>query len=284
MDEDYFAVLLFWNDTNEKVNFVWKEEFTQRKKLCLDKLNKDIKDIKEKIEQLKQESISKKERRKRTISRLIVFAIIVSIFFFIVRGCSSYINSVSHQTSMLFKSIKNNNRDKAVLCIRSGADINAKNKWDKTWGTPLLYAVQLGEINMITLLINYGADVNLANVNGTTPIHLVLQSTGTGNGSRGIRDNRLAILEILIKKGADLNAKANNGWTPLVWAISGYDEYDDVRIGEQLRQSRIKCVEMLIKAGADVNAKTNEGETPLSIAKRKQNNEMIALLRRAGAK
>ena len=86
LDEDYFAVLSFWNDTNEKVNFVWKEEFTQRKKLCLDKLNKDIKDIKEKIEQLKRESISKKERRKRTISRLIVFAIIVSIFFFIVRG------------------------------------------------------------------------------------------------------------------------------------------------------------------------------------------------------
>jgi ankyrin repeat protein len=41
---------------------------------------------------------------------------------------------------------------------------------------------------------------------------------------------------------------------------------------------------VLIAAGADVNAKNNFGETALYLARKEENTEVVAVLKRAGAK
>ena len=56
----------------------------------------------------------------------------------------------------------------ATLLLDRGADINAKD--NKGGNTPLHYAVEYGNIEMATLLLDRGADVDIKNNDGYTPL------------------------------------------------------------------------------------------------------------------
>ena len=88
----------------------------------------------------------------------------------------------------------------ATLLIEAGANVNAENKHG--W-TPLSAACTVGDLEMVTLLIEAGADVNAKNMNGNTPLHVACS------------EGRLEIATLLIEEGADVNAKNKRGNTPL---------------------------------------------------------------------
>jgi len=93
---------------------------------------------------------------------------------------------------------------------------------------------------------------------GLTPLHFA-----AGKGHK-------EIVELLIAKGADVSA-ANNKikYTPLHYAtIHGHKE----------------IVVFLITEGADVNAKNDDGKTPLNRAIESDEEDIINLLRKHGAK
>ena len=80
---------------------------------------------------------------------------------------------------------------------------------------PLHYAVSgksllFREIRfeIVKLLIDRGADVNLVTKAGNAPLHIVIDEIGN-----------IEIVEVLIKNGADINAKNNEGKTPLDLSI-----------------------------------------------------------------
>ena len=85
------------------------------------------------------------------------------------------------------------------------ADVNAKNK---TGATPLHFATNYGQLEIVELLISKGADVNAKDHVSITPLHLVPI----------FHNHQLKIAGLLIAKGANVNAKSGDGSTPLDWA------------------------------------------------------------------
>jgi alpha-tubulin suppressor-like RCC1 family protein len=83
--------------------------------------------------------------------------------------------------------------------LNNGANINLK---DEHGNTPLLVACQNGHMNVATLLINRGADVNLANIKGNTPLHYSLAYQHGG------------IAKLLVSKGADEYVLNKEGLSP----------------------------------------------------------------------
>jgi ankyrin repeat protein len=93
--------------------------------------------------------------------------------------------------------------------------------------TPMLFAVQAGDLKSVEALIAAGADVNQAAADGTTPLLASLYnfSSGAGmatgrNASRGLRyAPSLAIANLLLDHGAQINISDRAGYTPLHGAM-----------------------------------------------------------------
>ncbi len=80
------------------------------------------------------------------------------------------------------------------------ADVNLRFRGE----TPLLYATRLRRTRMMRWLLQHGADVNLADNNGRSPLFHAL-----------LRRHPLAELRILLDAGASLTMRAADGSTPL---------------------------------------------------------------------
>lgn len=199
-------------------------------------------------------------------------------------------------TPLLYVVEYNKGRDLVELLIKSGAGLNAKNKFDRT---ALMECALRGYIDVAEILIKAGADVNSKVKSGSTALHMasdilsyekkvevcknmveLLVKAGADVNAKGgygatailpaARIGVKDVVELLIKAGADVNTKTNNddGWTALMCAA--YEGHKDV-------------VEVLIKAGADMNVENKYGDTALIKAARKGHKDVAELLIKAGA-
>jgi ankyrin repeat protein len=119
--------------------------------------------------------------------------------------------------------------------------------------TPLQIAVQKDHRDVVTYLLDSGAEVNSRNKDGYTALHFVTSKT---------------MAELLITRGADVNIPDNYGLIPIHNAV--LEGYRDI-------------VEYLISQGADINYIENKGFTPLRMAVQYQLPDIAELLRRHGA-
>jgi len=106
------------------------------------------------------------------------------------------------------------------------------------------------------LLAQRGADINVSDVFGRTPLH------------RAAEDGRIYVVSLLITKGADVNARDGVNNT----ALHGAAHYGHKQV-----------VEILIKGGADLNIKNIDGRTPLHWAVEMGHREIADLLVSSGA-
>lgn len=121
----------------------------------------------------------------------------------------------------------------------------------------LFEAVEKGDLAQLELLISKGADVNLKDPNGLTPLHIAA------------KEGHVDIAAFLIKNRAEVNARAGEyGLTPLHWAAW---------------KGHKRVVEMLIDAGAQVNVHTAAGHTPFRIAVDFGHIDIVRLLMSKGA-
>ncbi len=155
---------------------------------------------------------------------------------------------------------------------KSGDVAKLKNLLDKDPGlmyvkdeqgkTALHWAVGRGQTEAVKLLLDvYHADVNVRNDNLGTPLH-VAASQAQPEAAR-----------MLIAHNASIDARAKNGSTPLHFAAFKGRE-----------PGHIETARILLENKADPNARTDEGATPLAMAIRRDNAEIVKLLREYGAK
>lgn len=152
----------------------------------------------------------------------------------------------------LLSACQEGNLDLVKLFIEHGADVQTCDS-ELTF-TPLCWASRTGHYEIVKYLIEKGANVHLGRISeGTSPLYMACQE--------GHRD----IVELLIEHGADILKPTNDdGTTPIF-------------IASQRRHKEV--VELLIKKGADVNkARTSDTCTPLFIASQKGFKEITYLL------
>jgi ankyrin repeat protein len=121
--------------------------------------------------------------------------------------------------------------------------------------TALIRAAKAGDAPLVKLLLEYGADPNLATNRGFTPIHAAAGLGSNDIDSRGIdktQPQAIETLKLLLAKQADINRKdAGTGRTALHGAaIWGWND----------------VIQFLADNGADLFAKDNGGMLPLDSA------------------
>jgi UPF0716 family protein affecting phage T7 exclusion len=138
------------------------------------------------------------------------------------------------------------------LLLDNGADVNVVTS---TGWTALVGAIEEDHPETAILLINRGADVNAVDLQADTPLIL----------SAAMSENE--VVKLLLERGADINAKNEDGGSPLMYAAA--NNHPDV-------------VRTLLAAGAELNLRDNEGATALGWAVEDGFEETAQLLREAG--
>ncbi|XP_051974845.1 protein phosphatase 1 regulatory subunit 12A-like isoform X14 [Xyrauchen texanus] len=115
-------------------------------------------------------------------------------------------------------------------------------------GAVFLAACSSGDTEEVLRMLDRGADINYANVDGLTALH------------QACIDDNVDMVTFLVEHGACINQPDNEGWIPLHAAAScGY----------------IDIAEYLISQGANVSVVNSEGETPLDIAEEGAMEELL---------
>jgi uncharacterized protein len=145
--------------------------------------------------------------------------------------------------------------------------------------TPLMRAATGGDVQVVKLLLEAGALVDLPIEDGTTPLMAAVSASGT-RGKNKTELQALACVEVLHAAGANVNARSSRGLTAAhSAALRGWDT----------------LLKALAKYGANLDARESDQLTPLDYAmgrsrvgflqtKPPVRNETAALLRELGAK
>lgn len=146
--------------------------------------------------------------------------------------------------------------DRFEKLVSDGADINLK---DKEGDTPLHYAVKFKREKPFLMLLDRKAAINTVDNYGTTPLSAAIQ----------VKQYKMA--EILVEKGADFNLANSAGVTPLMFAANG------------AKYPAPEMVKFLLNKGAKVNDLDNEGRSALFYAVGKIWVDVTKMLVDAGA-
>jgi len=145
------------------------------------------------------------------------------------------------------------NLEAARLLLERGAAVDAREAWGGQ--TPLMWASARRHPRMMQLLIDHGADVDLASTNRDYQRHVTAEGRPKSLDSGGLtpllyaaRENCLACVEVLIESGADINLPDPDLVSSLHLAIMN---------------ANWDIAKRLIDAGADVNQWDLFGESPL---------------------
>jgi ankyrin repeat protein/serine/threonine protein kinase len=166
-----------------------------------------------------------------------------------------FLEKDENDNTLIHKVVKSKVNEQKIMRIllEYGANPNLK---DVSGQTPLHLAIVDDKIEIVKLLLEYLVDYNLKDNLGNTPLTLA------------IKKNRIEIAELLLQYRADLNLKDDKGRSPLYLAIM---------------DNNIRMVELLLRYGANPNLKDDLGDTLLHIAVQENNLEIIKLLIRYGA-
>lgn len=177
----------------------------------------------------------------------------------------------------------------ARFLIAKGADVNYANADGET---PLHQAIGRGQTELVKLLLEKGARTDAMDVRQFLPLH---KAAAAGH---------VEIVKLLIAAKAAVNPEMY-GLTPLMFAVSGREAETvealvaagaDVNYASKsgnvgqtalfsaIQNADAEMLELLLSLGANPNVATKDGTTPLAEAQKGDQEDLIALLKAAGAK
>jgi len=126
--------------------------------------------------------------------------------------------------------------------------------------TPLLYATRQGNFALTRLLVETGADLEIADANGITPLINAIINHSIVNVNRTGQSDHLKIAQYLVEAGANVNAQDWYGQTPLWAAVDIRNlEFQVTATSNRVdRETAYALIELLLAAGADPNSRTRE--------------------------
>lgn len=155
--------------------------------------------------------------------------------------------------------------------------------------TLLIDAIRQGRHDIVRHLIKLGADVNLKDEVGCTPLMWAA------------RENNISILKLLLDKGARIHEHDGGiKYTALIYAaheghadaafvllrrgarVNDGDWGQQTALMRAAQMGHTDVVRQLVAAGAQVNARDDVGHTALYIARDDENQEVVRLLQKAG--
>ena len=128
------------------------------------------------------------------------------------------------------------------LLMTGRANVNMKDRRiffsrDRLTGwTPLMYAIDEGNLEIARLLIDFGADVNTQDEDGSTTLMIAVDN------------DDIEAIKFLLKFGVQIDLSDDDGSTELLIAAEG---------------DNVEAIKLLVDAGADVNAQDEDGWTAL---------------------
>ncbi|HET9952021.1 MAG TPA: ankyrin repeat domain-containing protein [Candidatus Eisenbacteria bacterium] len=140
--------------------------------------------------------------------------------------------------SALRSAVEASNPAIARMLLERGADSNER--YSPPRAERLLHrTVYHDSVDVARVLLEFGADVNVVDDNGLTPLHMAA------------REGNAELIRLLLAKGARIDARNKWNWTPLHFAAS---------------QKQLEAARALVERGADRSARTDGGETPFKMA------------------
>jgi len=191
-----------------------------------------------------------------------------------------------YSQGILLSGAEEGNVEVVKLLLNKGANVDVK---DNDGRTPLLWAAENRHEAVVRLLLDKGASVDAKDNNSRTPLLWAAE-----NGYE-------AIMRLLLDKGANIDAKDNNGRTPLLWAdrngheaimrllldkganIDAKDNNGWTPLLWAFQNGHEAIVRLLLDKGANVDAKDNDGRTPLLWAAEDRHEAVVRLLLDKGA-
>jgi len=165
------------------------------------------------------------------------------------------------RTPLMKTVIESESIDVITLLLDSGADINSV---DSIGMTALHHASHMCKTPAVKLLLSRGADFEIQDVFGWTPLARAVFLPARTD------ERNFEVVRLLLYAGANVNVWDKKGDSLLMNAVFKYDNPD--------------AVKALIEHGAEIDATNSNGMTPLMLtARNNQNPEIVRTLLNAGA-
>jgi hypothetical protein len=170
------------------------------------------------------------------------------------------------------------------LIVEHPEHVNAQSGGN--YGKPMDAAVHGDHANILSLLIEHGADIEGLNGSGSgwTPLNFA--------SSHG----RLEVGQCLLDRGANIETRDSQGRTPLILAaqqghvefarmllergavIDAQDEGGKSALHFAAEDGSTQAVQLLLEHGADVNVRSNSGSIPSELALSNRHQEIVELI------